>query len=478
MLFNSLHFALFLPIVFALYWVFKAKNVGIQNGIILLASLTFYLNWNWHFTAILVGSILLNFVAGLKISTAEVPKTKKIWTWLAISINLGILVVFKYFDFFIHSLKQLFGDASNHSVLYFILPIGLSFYTFRNLAYIIDVSRAKISPEKNIVNYGVFVSFFPSLLAGPIEKAEQMLPQIRSGRSFDYSKAVDGLKQILWGLFKKLVIADNCASIANDVFTHAHTLEGNTLLFGVVVFSIQLYADISGYSDIAIGTARLFGFEFSKNFNSPFLSVSFTDFWRRWHISFSSWFTDYLLAPLTNKWSKWGKKGIVMAILLTFLLIGIWHGPTLNFLIFGLIHGLILSYEYLTSNFRKKIFRYLPNFFKFFIPALLTYLLILIGWIFFRSEDFSQAADYFIRLFTTFKFKVPVLADMRMVAMTSFLFLFYLFIEWSGRKNSNTLSGLYADYPKVFRWSFYSLLIFLIGMYMNPSEVPFVYFKF
>ena len=337
MLFNSVNFALFLPIVFGLYWFVAARNLRFQNNLLLAASYFFYACWDYRFLFLLIFSTLLDYFTGLKMADADNPNKKKFWFWLSISVNLGFLGVFKYYNFFATSFAAAFG-IENVWTLKVILPVGISFYTFHGLSYVIDIYKNRIKPERNFTDYALFVSFFPLLVAGPIERATHLLPQILTKRQFDYSKAVDGLRQILWGLFKKIVIADTCADYANQIFNHSADYSGSTLVVGAVFFAFQIYGDFSGYSDIAIGTARLFGIELLRNFAFPYFSRDIAEFWRRWHISLSSWFRDYLYIPLGG--NKGGTMMKVRNTFIIFLVSGFWHGANWTFIIWGGLNAL------------------------------------------------------------------------------------------------------------------------------------------
>ena len=301
MLFNTISFALFLPIVFILYWFVTNKNLKLQNILLLVSSYFFYACWDWRFLFLLIFSTLLDYFTGIKMSDATSKSQKKFWFLLSIIINLGFLGIFKYYNFFIDSFQDLisnFGFQINPYTLNIILPVGISFYTFHGLSYVIDIYKDRIKAEKNFVDYSVFVSFFPLLVAGPIERATHLLPQIQKARIFNYADAVNGLKQILWGLFKKIVIADQCARYANEIFNNSADQSGSNLVLGALFFTFQIYGDFSGYSDIALGTARLFGIDLLRNFAFPYFSRDIAEFWRRWHISLSTWFRDYLYIPL------------------------------------------------------------------------------------------------------------------------------------------------------------------------------------
>ncbi|PTL98918.1 MAG: membrane-bound O-acyltransferase family protein, partial [Bacteroidetes bacterium] len=301
MLFNSLDFAIFLPIVFLLYWFVSNKNLKLQNLLIVIASYTFYGWWDWRFLSLIMFSTIIDFFIGRSLLTEGNVSKRKLLLWTSITVNLGFLGFFKYYNFFLDNFITAFsflGTEINASSLNIILPVGISFYTFQTLSYTIDVYRKKLEPTKDLIAFSAFVSFFPQLVAGPIERATNLLPQFYKKRKFEYNKAVDGLRQILWGLFKKIVIADNCAQIANDVFNNSTEYPGSALVLGVIFFTFQIYGDFSGYSDIAIGTSRLFGFNLKQNFAFPYFSRDIAEFWRRWHISLSTWFRDYLYIPL------------------------------------------------------------------------------------------------------------------------------------------------------------------------------------
>ena len=336
MLFNSFNFAIFMPVVFIIYWVVNEKSLKLQNILLLLASYFFYACWDYRFLFLLIFSTFLDFFTGLRMLSAKTKDKKKAWFWLSICINLGILGFFKCYNFFIDSFADGFsflGIKANFWTLQVILPVGISFYTFHGLSYVIDIYKNRIEPEKNFIDYAVFVSFFPLLVAGPIERATHLLPQIKRVRIFDYSKAVDGLRQILWGLFKKVVIADNAAKFADNIFNNGSAYGGSTILLGAIFFAVQIYCDFSGYSDIAIGTARLFGIELLRNFAFPYFSRDIAEFWQRWHISLSSWFRDYLYIPLGG--SKASTAIRIRNTFIIFLVSGFWHGAIWTFIFFG-----------------------------------------------------------------------------------------------------------------------------------------------
>ena len=359
MLFNSVTFAVFLPIVFLLYWFIFQRKFKIQNILLVVASYFFYGWWDWRFLSLLILSSLTDFVIGIKISS-QLKKEKRAVTspkfWLIVSLvtNLGILGFFKYFNFFIESFVSLlaqFGISQSYATLNIILPVGISFYTFQTLSYTIDIYRRKIEPTKDIVSFFAFVSFFPQLVAGPIERATNLLPQFNKKRIFDYEKAVVGMRQILWGLFKKIVIADNCAVYVNMVFENPQDQTGSTLLLGAIFFAFQIYGDFSGYSDIAIGTARLFGFNLMQNFAFPYFTRDIAEFWRCWHISLTTWFRDYLYIPLGG--SRVSKTKLVRNTFIIFIVSGFWHGANWTFIVWGAFHALLFLPLILLNQNRK-----------------------------------------------------------------------------------------------------------------------------
>jgi alginate O-acetyltransferase complex protein AlgI len=482
MLFNSLNFALFLPIIFVLYWFVANKSLRIQNVLLLVASYFFYSCWDWRFLFLLVFSTVLDFVTGLKMESAKDSFSKKVWFWLSVIINLGFLGIFKYYNFFAESFTQAlsnFGFQMNFWTLKIVLPVGISFYTFHGLSYVIDIYKNRIKAERNFIDYSLFVSFFPLLVAGPIERATHLLPQIISKREFDYTKAVNGLRQILWGLFKKIVIADQCAQFANIIFNSSAHHSGSTNFVGALFFTFQIYCDFSGYSDIALGTARLFGFELLRNFAYPYFSRDIAEFWRRWHISLSSWFKDYLYIPLGGS-----KGGIWMKIRNTFVIFivsGFWHGANWTFMIWGLLNALFIMPSIIFNT--NRIFieivakgKILPTFREFF-NILLTFLLTVFAWIFFRAENVTFAFKYIASIFSETLFTIPNFKRKEESLILVFFILFLVAIEWKGRENQYALERFGLQWPKVFRWLFYYLLIISI-CYFTGVEQQFIYFQF
>jgi D-alanyl-lipoteichoic acid acyltransferase DltB (MBOAT superfamily) len=356
MLFNSIDFAIFLPIVFMLYWFVANKYLKLQNLLIVAASYLFYGWWDWRFLSLIIFSTVVDYSVGLGLAKAEDKTKRKALLWTSIIVNLGFLGFFKYYNFFLDNFItafSFFGTEIKSSSLNIILPVGISFYTFQTLSYSIDVYKRKLEPTRDFIAFSAFVSFFPQLVAGPIERATHLLPQFYAKRTFQYSKAVDGMRQILWGLFKKIVIADNCSKYANLIFNNSADYTGSTLVLGVLFFTFQIYGDFSGYSDIAIGTARLFGFNLMRNFAFPYFSRDIAEFWRRWHISLSTWFRDYLYIPLGG--SRGGTWMKVRNTFIIFIVSGFWHGANWTFIVWGALNAIYFLPLLLTKNNRKNL---------------------------------------------------------------------------------------------------------------------------
>ncbi|WP_405606327.1 MBOAT family O-acyltransferase [Polaribacter sp. Asnod1-A03] len=478
MIFNSLDFAVFLPIVFVLYWFVFNKNLKLQNLLIVAASYLFYGWWDWRFLSLILFSSIVDYLIGRKLKTEGNLIKRKILLWTSILINLGFLGFFKYYNFFLDNFVtafSFFGSEIQTNSLNIILPVGISFYTFQTLSYSIDVYRKKLEPTENFIAFSAFVSFFPQLVAGPIERASHLLPQFYSKRKFEYTKAVDGMRQILWGLFKKIVIADNCAEYANMIFNDSANMNGSTLFLGAIFFTFQIYGDFSGYSDIAIGTSRLFGFDLKQNFAFPYFSRDMAEFWRRWHISLSTWFRDYLYIPLGG--SRGGIWMKVRNTFIIFLVSGFWHGANWTFIAWGLLNAIYFLPIMLSKNNRNNIEivakgKMLPNF-KEFISMLLTFNLTVLAWVFFRSENIHQAMQIISEIFSKTIFEAPEYFP----KFTLLTILLFLFIEWKGRSQQYAIMELNTFKNKIGRYGFYTFLMILI--YVNHSSgKEFIYFQF
>lgn len=478
MLFNSLNFAIFLPLVFILYWFFVGKNLKLQNLLLLVASYFFYACWDWRFLFLLVFSTLLDFYTGLKMFDSSNIKMKKFWFWLSVIVNLGFLGIFKYYNFFAESFAQsisYFGFHVNPRTLNVILPVGISFYTFHGLSYVIDIYKGRIKAERNFIDYSVFVSFFPLLVAGPIERATHLLPQIQKPRTFDYAQAINGLRQILWGLFKKVVIADQCAQYANMIFDNPSSYSGSTLVLGALFFTFQIYGDFSGYSDIALGTARLFGIELLRNFAYPYFSRDIAEFWRRWHISLSTWFRDYLYIPLGG--SKVGLWQKVRNTFIIFLVSGFWHGANWTFIAWGFLNALFIMPSILFQTNRNNLEivakgRLLPDI-REVLSIVFTFALTVFAWIFFRSDNISAAFHYIAGIFSSSLLSIPTVRPSILFCILAV----FMLIEWLGREQQFALEQFALKWNRVIRWSMYYTIILAI-FYFAISDQQFIYFQF
>lgn len=483
MLFNSIDFAFFLPIVFILYWFVANKNLKFQNFLIVAASYLFYGWWDWRFLSLILFSTIVDYSVGRKLGTEENQNKRKVLLWTSILVNLGFLGFFKYYNFFLDNFItafSFFGTEIKANSLNIILPVGISFYTFQTLSYSIDVYKRKLEPTRDFIAFSAFVGFFPQLVAGPIERAENLLPQFYKKRNFDYGKAVDGMRQMLWGLFKKVVIADNCAEYANLIFNNSADYSGGTLILGALFFTFQIYGDFSGYSDIAIGTSRLFGFDLKRNFNFPYFSRDIAEFWRRWHISLSTWFRDYLYIPLGGSRGDTSMK--VRNTFIIFIVSGFWHGANWTFIVWGLLNAIYFLPFLLTKNNRIHMDvvakgRLIPTF-KEFVQILITFCLTVFAWIFFRAENLTHAFLYIsdiiqfsdginpLTLFFTEPIKLTLLV---------YSLCMLLVFEWIFRSNQHGLE--LSKTPKIISWSLYLSIITIIFLF-GGSKAEFIYFQF
>jgi D-alanyl-lipoteichoic acid acyltransferase DltB (MBOAT superfamily) len=481
MLFNSIDFVIFLPIVFVLYWFVTNKNLKLQNFLIVAASFIFYGWWDWRFLSLLFTSSVIDYGVGWGLKRENKPSRRKLFLWISLVSNLGMLGFFKYFNFFAENFVAAFtflGYPIEPTTLDIILPVGISFYTFQTLSYSIDVYKRKLEPTTDFIAFLAFVSFFPQLVAGPIERATHLLPQFYTKRIFDYPKAVDGMRQILWGLFKKIVIADNCAQHANEIFNHSADHTGSTLALGALFFTFQIYGDFSGYSDIAVGTSRLFGFDLMRNFNFPYFARDIAEFWRRWHISLSTWFRDYLYVPLGG--SQGGTWMKVRNTFIIFIVSGFWHGANWTFIAWGTLNAIYFLPLLLTNNNRKNLEivalgRIVPTW-KDTLSILVTFGLTVFAWIFFRAENLSHAMQYITDLFKNpgsflllgvyWKYKTVLM-----------LIVLFIIVEWIGREGQFAIQNLWLKWKRPYRLAIYYTIIFTI-FWFSGKEQQFIYFQF
>lgn len=482
MVFNSLTFLVFFISFFVLYWFVLSKSVNHQNLILLLGSYVFYAWADWRFLTFLIVVSALNFQLGIYIEKGT--KYKRLLLNIGLLQGVGCLAFFKYYNFFITSFNKVLLSLNinfNLQTLNIIVPLGISFFTFRTISYILDVDKGKVKATKDWLVFFNYVSFFPSLLSGPIDKAKLFVPQLEKKRVFDYNQAIDGIRQVLWGLFKKVVIADNCATLTTQVFDNYQTLPGSTLLIGAFFYTIQLYADFSGYSDMAIGFSRLIGFNATRNFNFPFFAQNIAEFWRKWHISLTSWLTEYVFTPLSITFRDYGKLGLVLAIVINFTICGMWHGATWTFVLFGFVHGCCFIPLIIrgTINKRKNIAKekLLPSL-REFVNITVTFTLVMLTIILFRSPGVRYAYHYYQRLFSATLFSSPVIEDgVLMVLLTLFFILVMFITEWFQRDKEHGLQISKAN--PVLRWVYYYSMILLITYYsLSGDKQIFIYFQF
>lgn len=482
MLFNSIDFAIFLPIVFILYWFVTNKDLRLQNLLIVTASYVFYGWWDWRFLSLILFSTIVDYSVGRKLQNEKNQAKRKILLWTSILVNLGFLGFFKYYNFFLDnfiSAFSFFGTEIKANSLNIILPVGISFYTFQTLSYTIDVYKRKLEPTKDFIAFTAFVSFFPQLVAGPIERATNLLPQFYKKRQFDYSKAVDGMRQILWGLFKKIVIADNCAEFANQIFNNSADMNGSTLVLGALFFTFQIYGDFSGYSDIAIGTSRLFGFDLMQNFNFPYFSRDIAEFWRRWHISLSTWFKDYLYIPLGG--SRGGTWMRVRNTFIIFIVSGFWHGSNWTFIVWGALNAIYFLPLLLTNNNRYNLEtvaqgKVFPSI-KELTFMLLTFGLTVFAWIFFRAENIGHATSYITEILSSSLFEIPKFSGMRNAITVIILVVIFVLVEWKGREGLYAIEHLGIKWKRPIRYVMYYAIIIAI-LWFSGKEQQFIYFQF
>ena len=475
MKFNSVDFLIFLPIVFGLYWFLFQKKLVQQNLLLLVASYVFYGWWDFRFLSLIFLSTFIDYIIGNAIYAQIDSFRRKLLLGLSILFNIGVLGFFKYFNFFVDSWIELLYSVGYqvHSpwALNIILPVGISFYTFQTMSYTIDIYKQRLTPTKDFISFAAFVSFFPQLVAGPIERATNLLPQMLAPRKFDYQQAVAGMRLILWGMFKKVVIADSIAPVVDHIFANHQELNGGVLWLGAIYFAIQIYCDFSGYSDIAIGTSKLFGFDLMTNFNFPYFSRNIGEFWRKWHISLSSWFRDYLYIPLGG--SRNGKYQSIRNIFIIFLVSGFWHGANWTFVFWGLFHACLFLPTFLFHTNRKYLSSSVAE--NRIFPSLLelwqvgtTFLLVTIGWVFFRSETLSDAFMYLNKMFL--QFSLPNASRFHLTYV-----LLLLGLDYSMRANPKQVL---AYESRALRYLMYVILAIGVQFYFGYNDTEFIYFQF
>ncbi len=479
MLFNSLTFLIFLPIVFVLYWLLQNRSLRIQNALLIVASYIFYGWWDYRFLSLIFISSLADYVVGLFLAGETVPKKRKLLLFTSVAINLGILGFFKYFNFFIASFSDLLSGIGMHAsvpALSIVLPVGISFYTFQTMSYTIDIYRREITATRDPISFFAFVSFFPQLVAGPIERAKSLLPQFEKRREFDLDAATDGLRQALWGFLKKVVIADNLAAHVDAIYGHWSSYDGLTLIIATFFFAVQIYCDFSGYSDIAIGTGRLFGINLRRNFAYPYFSRDIGEFWRRWHISLSTWFRDYVFIPLGG--NRVGEARHIFNIIVTFVVSGLWHGANWTFVIWGLLHGIFyVGSMFVGSTTRHRGVVAEGRLFarpKELLQMAFTFLLVLISWVFFRAKSLSGAFGIFGHIASARFFDASYWHGQYTGYILMALAL--LVIEWFQRDKQHALQIDQTEH--VWRWAVYAACTLSILILGNFGAVDFIYFQF
>lgn len=472
MLFNSIDFLIFFSTIFVFYWLLS-NNLSKQNVLLLISSYIFYAWWDWRFLSLIVLSSFIDFTAGSKIYSSKTAKLKNTWLYVSLIANLGLLSAFKYFNFFAESfadLAKIFGWQPGDLTLNIILPVGISFYTFQTLSYTIDIYRNQFKPTKNIISFFTYIAFFPQLVAGPIERASNLLPQIEKKRVFNKAWFNEGILQIVVGLFRKIVIADSLGVYVDTIYGDIGLYNSSSILLGTFLYAFQIYYDFAGYSDIAIGTAKLLGFKFNQNFNLPYFSKSLTEFWRRWHMSLSFWLRDYLYISLGGN-----RKGIKITyrnLMITMLLGGLWHGSSWNFIIWGGIHGIVLSLEKLIWSTKYSAYIKKVNF----LGYITTFMIVLLSWVFFRSPDLNSAFSAIHKIFE-FDLTAPFIGDITVLLNSLLVLLIGLSFDLYLFKSHKDLETLGTEYSMIKLTTFSVVVVILINLFYSTSN-NFIYFQF
>lgn len=492
MIVNSINFLLFFIVVFIVYYFLFSGKAKFQNAWLLLASYFFYGFAEWKMIPLLLMSTIAFYAIGIVIGKYNETDEKKasVLTTVGTLLGVGVLLYFKYLNFFVESFSSFFnaiGLHTNLTTFNILMPLGISFFTFKLISYVIEVHRGHIEPCRDFISFATYIAFFPTILSGPIDRPKPFLTQLKAGRTFDYPLAVDGCRQILWGMFKKMVIADNIAIITTNVWGSYAELPGSLLMVSALLYTFQLYADFSGYSDMAIGVGKILGLRIAINFNYPFFALNIADYWRRWHISLTSWLTDYVFMPLNIKFRNYGTFGIIMAILINLILVGLWHGANMTFAVFGLYHGLLFIPLIISGAFMKKsklrVNRYGFPALTDFSKMVGTYLLVSLGMIIFASENLSEAFDYMKQMVVSmgdipsreYIYKIIVSGVATLVFVFSIVVV--ILIEWKNRNKEYGMCFMYTISNKYVRYLIYQSFILFILLFQGHSS-PFIYFQF
>jgi len=484
--FFSFLFLLFFVLVFSIYYMpLKEKTRG-QNWLLLFSSYLFYGLADLRMLPLLLIATVVFYSSGIIIHKTRNEKRSSWLTILSVVSGIGLLLYFKYLNFFINSFNSLFVSIGFHNswaTYNIIFPLGVSFYTFKLISYIIEIHRGKIEPERDFEVFAAYIAFFPTIISGPIDRPNDFLPQLHRKRSFDYDLVVDGCRQVLWGILKKVVLADNLAELTGLIWSNVRGSSGSTLLLGAIFFSFQIYADFSGYSDMAIGIGKILGFRITKNFSYPFFATNIAEYWRRWHISLTSWLTDYVFMPLNIRFRNLGNWGIISAVIINMIVIGLWHGANWTFAVFGLYHGLLFIPLILTGAFLRRGDQIsdksgMPRL-RDLVKMAWTFMLVTIGLVFFRSDTVSQAISYISGIFSPSLFTIPEFNGIRnKVFLAIIIVVIFILVEWKGREKQYPLYNLGIKWKRPVRWLVYFFIIFLLGMFMHSQQMPFIYFKF